>query len=257
MRDVVRSVTLGTESLSKYEHDGFLVIENLINPLALPGIRDEVFEILMAETGLSREELLTARSTEERLRQSQAYLEGSMIDELINGSQMHSIASQLIGGPAVRYNPFTALKGIGGGTFDFHQDNNYTEHRPPLSSINIWVALVDMSVENGCLRIVPGSHKVGTLGAIDAGDAVHRKLDCEIIGDIPVEVRAGDAIAFTRLTVHGSGPNTTLEPRLAYALQYHREDTQFLCQPDNEWRSLIDFPRFRTPPLLRLPTNPR
>ena len=37
-------------------------------------------------------------------------------------------------------------------------------------------------------------------------------------------MRPGDAVAFSRLTLHGSGTNHTNEPRLAYAVQFHRDD---------------------------------
>lgn len=256
MVQVVHDRIIAPSEHDAYAQDGFLVIEGLINEAALEPLREEVFTILMAETGLSREELCEARSHDERLRQSQAYLRGSMIDALINGEQMRSVASQLIGGPAVRYNPFTALKGRGGGTFDFHQDNNYTQHRPALGSLNIWVALVDMTEENGCLMMVPGSHAAGTLAAVDAGDGVHRKLSAEIEAAVPLTMKAGDAVAFTRLTVHGSGPNRSNAPRIAYALQYHRDDVQFLDEASGDWRKLIDSPRFQTPPLDRLnPVN--
>ena len=255
MDKVVNQRELGSDDITRYQDDGFLIIPGLITASALPGLRDEVYAILQAETGLSRSELATARSFGERLRQSQAYLRGSLIDKLINGEEMIALASQLIGGPAVRYNPFTAYKGRGGGAFDFHQDNNYTAHQPALGSINIWVALVNMSPENGCLRMVPGSHKAGTLDSVDAGDQKHQKLAFEVIDDRPIEVSAGDAVAFTRLTVHGSGPNTTDKPRLAYALQYHREDVHFFDEDAALWRRLIDVPRFQTPPLDHLPAQ--
>lgn len=35
-------------------------------------------------------------------------------------------------------------------------------------------------------------------------------------------MNAGDAIAFSRLTLHGSGPNTTKAARVAYAVRFHR-----------------------------------
>ena len=36
----------------------------------------------------------------------------------------------------------------------------------------------------------------------------------------------GDAVAFTRLTLRGSGANSTDQPRLGYAVQYHRDDVR-------------------------------
>src|SRR5690606_8282381 len=110
-----------------------------------------------------------AQGTADKLKQSTKYLRQSHLDELINGDATRELASRLIDGPAVVYLPFTAVKaGGGGGQFHFHQDNQYTRHEPAMGSINIWVALVDMSPDNGCLQVVPRSHMNGTLESLAA-----------------------------------------------------------------------------------------
>jgi phytanoyl-CoA hydroxylase len=118
-----------------------------------------------------------------------------------------------------------------------------------VGSINIWVALVDMTPQNGCLEVVPRSHLAGQIESTAVGDG-HRKLEVDPNTLFPVRMRAGDAIAFTRWTVHGSGQNTTDTPRVAYALQYHREDVKWL--DGAEWKPLVESPRFQTPPVARL-----
>jgi 2-oxoglutarate-dependent dioxygenase len=174
-----------------------------------------------------------------------------MLDELINGPAVKVIASRLLEGDARVYLPFTAVKSAGGGgMFHFHQDNNYTQHEPAMGSINIWVALVDMTPENGCLQVVPRSHLSGQLASrnSDDGDG-HQQLDVDPKTCLPIRMRAGDAIAFTRWTVHGSGQNCTDQPRVAYALQYHRVDVKWFDRKDDQWKLLIDTPRFATPPV--------
>jgi 2-oxoglutarate-dependent dioxygenase len=172
---------------------------------------------------------------------------------LINGEATLAVASRLIGGPAHRYLPFTAVKaGGGGGTMHFHQDNNYTRHDPALGSINLWVALGDMTPENGCLQIVPRSHHDQLESrSSDDGDT-HRQVEVDPLDCLPIRMRAGDAVAFSRWTVHGSGPNVTDEPRVAYALQYHRDDVRWLDTESGQWRLLIDTPRMATPPVITL-----
>ncbi len=253
MTEFVRARELTEAELQQYREDGYLVLPEFLETAKIEAAIEEVYQILEHETGLSRDALAIANAHADRLRQSQAYLRGSLIDALINSKNTRSIAGQLIGGEAIRYNPFTAFKGRGGAQFDFHQDNNYTQHRPALGSLNIWVALTDMSEENGCLRMEPGSHNKGVLDWADAGDAVHRKLAVEPEQTTPLVMKAGDAVAFTRLTVHGSGPNLSDEPRIAYALQYHRDDVEFIDARDGAWKLLTEHPRFQTPPLEALP----
>ena len=55
-------------------------------------------------------------------------------------------------------------------------------------------------------------------------------------------MRAGDAIAFSRLTLHGSGANETDEPRVAYAIQFHRDDVSATF--DGETKLLKERPRW-------------
>lgn len=253
MTEFVKARQLTAAELQQYRQDGYLVLPGFVDTARLEPVINEIYAVLEHESGLSRDELSEATDHTTRLRQSQAYLRGSLLDELINSENTRSVANQLIGGPAVRYNPFTAYKGRGGGVFDFHQDNNYTQHRPALGSLNIWVALTDMSVENGCLRMQAGSHTKGVLAWADAGDGVHRKLAIEPEDVTPLCMKAGDAVAFTRLTVHGSGPNLSDQPRIAYALQYHRDDVEFLDVADGRWKLLAAHPRFQTPPLEVLP----
>lgn len=253
---VVRPISLTENEVYFYQEQGYLLIPNLIEPAVVDELRESVLDVLEAN-GVSRSQLDHASSTADKLRQNPQYLKGSLLDELINGEATMALASRLIGGRAVRYLPFTAVKaGGGGGQFHFHQDNNYTQHDPALGSINIWVALVDMTPENGCLQMVPASHKAGVLDWENAGDGdSHRKVVVDPKTFLPIRMRAGDAVAFTRLTVHGSGPNYTDRARVAYGLQYHREDVKFFDPQDNRWKLLVEIPRFQTPPVEKLGPN--
>ncbi|MEZ4662297.1 MAG: phytanoyl-CoA dioxygenase family protein [Caldilineaceae bacterium] len=255
-QSVVRPIELTDNEVYFYQEQGYLLIPNLIEPAVVDELREAVLDVLEAN-GIPRAQLDHASSTADKLRQNPQYVKDSLLDELINGEAMMALASRLIGGRAVRYLPFTAVKaGGGGGQFHFHQDNNYTQHDPALGSINIWVALVDMTPDNGCLQMVPGSHKEGVLDWENAGDGdSHRKVAIDPKTFLPIRMRAGDAVAFTRLTVHGSGPNYTDRARVAYGLQYHREDVKFFDPQDETWKLLVEIPRFQTPPVAKLGAN--
>lgn len=250
---IVRPIQLTDREVRFYRELGYLPLPGFVDAEAVASLREEVFTVLEAN-GVTRASLSAASSAADRLRQCNQHLAGSMLETLIHGEATLAIASRLIGGPAHVYLPFTAVKaGGGGGTFDYHQDNNYTQHEPAVGSINIWVALDDMTPDNGCLRVIPGSHEQGQLTSrrSDHGDS-HQKLDIDEADLLPVRMRAGDAVAFTRWTVHGSGANHTDEPRVAYALQYHREDVKFLDKKDGQWRRLVDTPRWNVGPVEKL-----
>ena len=254
---VVNPMSLTESEVRFYKEEGYLPLPGFVAAEAVEELRTEVFDVLNAN-GVPVASLDRAHSTADKLRQCSQYLAGSTLDRLINGAATLAVASQLIGGQAIRYLPFTAVKAAGGGgAFHFHQDNNYTRHDPALGSINIWVALIDMTPENGCLQLVPRSHAGQlTSRSSDDGDQ-HRQVDVDPLMCLPIRMRAGDAVAFTRWTVHGSGPNTSDKPRVAYALQYHRSDVRALDNQTNRWQLLADTPRFATQPSTKLgPDDP-
>ena len=67
-------------------------------------------------------------------------------------------------------------------------------------------------------------------------------------------MQPGDCCAFTRLTVHGSGANTSSSPRVGYACQFHGHDTRWL--DNGEWKLLRDHPRFKVDPVSEI-TRPK
>lgn len=251
-RTLVNPYELTDSEVEFYHRQGYLPLPGFLTSGATEALREEVLDVLEAN-GHPRSALTSATSAADKLQQCSQYLAGSLLDALINGETTIGVASRLAGGQAVRYLPFTAVKnGGGGGMMHFHQDNNYTQHEPAVGSLNIWVALVDMTPENGCLQILPGSHtEQHRSRTSDDGDS-HRQVDVDPLQCVPIRMRAGDAVAFTRWTVHGSGPNHSPDPRVAYALQYHRDDVRWLDTETDQWRLLVDDPKFATPPVERL-----
>jgi phytanoyl-CoA hydroxylase len=228
------TAAVSEEQIGTYHREGWVLLPGVIDPTAAAALRAEVMAI-MAAIGLPQTSL----------RQTCEYLAGGDIDRLLSGPALRGIATRLIGGPARLYMPFTAVKSPGGGKFSFHQDNQYTRHDGP--SINLWLALEPMRVENGCLRILPRSHLAGTLEA-EIDDAGHRCVRRQPDDFIPVVMEPGDCVAFSRLTVHGSGANTTAVPRVGYAVQYHREDVRAWWK-DEGWIPLIERPRWSVGPV--------
>ena len=247
--DPVKSINLTVGEIKYYKDEGFLLLPGLLKSETAAALNEEVLEV-MSQHGASYERLCEALNPGDKLRQSGEYLAGGTLDAFVNSRAMLSIASQLLDGPSSLYMPFSAVKnGGGGGRFHFHQDNQYTRFTDGMLGINLWTALVDMIPENGCLEVVPRSHRRGTLESAESGHGDgHKKVATDPADFLPIRMRAGDCVAFTRLTVHGSGPNPTHAPRLAYALQYYREDAEAIW--DNQpARPLKSANRWRTGPV--------
>ena len=99
----------------------------------------------------------------------------------------------------------------------WHQDNGYT-YVEPQSYLTCWIAITDATPDNGCIAVMPGAHRSGTLE--------HRSTPIgeECWGDwstaVEVPVRAGGIVVFSSLTPHATNENTTDAVRKAYIVQY-------------------------------------
>lgn len=245
--DVVPSLTLSEGEMRFYQDEGYLFIPGVVDPEAVAALRDEVLEV-MEQTGIATARLRKAEGTADKLIQSGQYLRNSTLDAFVNSPHLLSLAEQLMGGPSSLYLPFSAVKsGGGGGRFHFHQDNQYTRFDGP--GINLWVALSDMTPENGCLQVVPRSHLEGTVDSVGSSDGdTHRMVAREPSRFLPVRMRPGDCLAFSRLTIHGSGPNDTDAARVAYAVQFHRDDVKARWDGE-DWRLLKGAGRWKIAPV--------
>jgi 2-oxoglutarate-dependent dioxygenase len=225
--------TVAPGEIKEYKEKGYVVFRGLVSPDRARELHREVMAI-MDVVGLGHT----------KLRQTAQYLRGSLLASYVQGPLLRGMASALMESPAHLYLPFTAVKsGGGGGRFHFHQDGNYTRYVRG-QGVNFWTALVPMRENNGGLRIVPGSHAQGELPAENANDGdAHRKISGgEPEGSLLIEMEPGDCVAFTRWTVHGSGPNRTDGHRVAYAVQFHSEDA--VAVVDGREILLREQPRF-------------
>jgi ectoine hydroxylase-related dioxygenase (phytanoyl-CoA dioxygenase family) len=112
----------------------------------------------------------------------------------------------------------------------WHQDNGYTFVEPQ-AYLTCWIALTGATPANGCVVVMPGAHRDGTL--------VHRDtpIGYECWGDhsqaVEVPVRAGSIVVFTSLTPHYTERNTTDDVRKAYIVQYAPDGAvAYRPQPD-------------------------
>ena len=116
--------------------------------------------------------------------------------------------------------------------FPWHQDNGY-KSIIPANNVTVWTALNDVDEQNGCVWVIPGSHKHGLLDHhAAASGSWHKEAPVEDSG-IPVPLRAGEAVAFTGLTLHRSLTNTSSAPRRGFFMEYC--DAQGRVESNGNW----------------------
>ena len=101
----------------------------------------------------------------------------------------------------------------------WHQDNGYAPTIPE-QYVTCWLALDDADADNGCLWVLPGSHRNGTTEHHDVDGSPFRTGYEGPETGIAVPVRRGSVLVFSSLIMHRSGPNVTDRSRRAWILQY-------------------------------------
>jgi ectoine hydroxylase-related dioxygenase (phytanoyl-CoA dioxygenase family) len=142
--------------------------------------------------------------------------------EFVTRPEFAAIATALLGPNVDLYWNQSVFKAPEGEKeFPWHQDDGYTPVTPS-PYLTLWLALNDATTENGCISVIPGSHKQGRVP--------HRSspigLICHELDDpnqgIMVPVKAGSMAAFQSLMFHKSGVNRSKSMRKAYIIQYSR-----------------------------------
>jgi ectoine hydroxylase-related dioxygenase (phytanoyl-CoA dioxygenase family) len=109
---------------------------------------------------------------------------------------------------------------------DWHQDVTYWGLEPP-DALTVWYAIDDSDVENGCMRVIPGSHRGGIVehgksarpgNLLSINQAVHTTVDESQAVDL--ELKAGQISIHHGHLIHGSNCNKSKRRRCGLTLRY-------------------------------------
>ena len=108
-----------------------------------------------------------------------------------------------------------------GAPFAWHQDGRFATGEVPERGVNFGIYLYDSDESNGCLYVVPDTHRAGRVDIAAQLDSHGERLP----GSIPVPVAAGDVIIHSRNLVHGSFTNCSPDQRVTVYFGYHARPT--------------------------------
>lgn len=147
------------------------------------------------------------------------------LEAFLLGDTVAGITQACLGTPGFLFNEQFVVKGSGtGASFAWHQDGAYVgfDHAPYLT---VWIALDDTTEDNGCVYLLP--RDLDEKPSLDPHEWLEDSRELNgYTGDepgVPMTCPAGTVVAFSSLTLHRSGPNTTDRRRRAYICQYSVE----------------------------------
>ena len=111
----------------------------------------------------------------------------------------------------------------------WHQDFINRPNEP--TKVIAWIAIDNITEENGCMYAIPGSHKLGFLPWFTVkGGTHHTRVDMSKVDEskaVPLEMKAGDVLIFHQLLLHSSREVHTDLPRRAYRISYQNFEQSF------------------------------
>lgn len=116
---------------------------------------------------------------------------------------------------------------------EYHQDHAYDPHTND-DMLAILALIDDMSEENGCIRVVPGSYRHHYSHFQDGEFTGMTPPDMQEEfekNSVPIEGKAGDVCLMHTWTVHGGGPNRSDKPRRLLICDYNAADAFPLTSP--------------------------
>ena len=214
----MNAYSLTAAQRSFYDENGYLLIRQFITADEAAALRAEVHAIA-ARQGPTDATWSSVSGQGTKLEHSHdVQFRSATFTRLLVDPRLTDVFTSLIG-PNVQlhHNKMFIKPPERGSPFPMHQDHGYFHHRG--NSMTAAILHLDAAPDvKGCVRVYPGSHKLGPLPAF--GQDHHVDTDqFALSGATPIEAEAGDLLVFNYLTVHGSGLNTSDEPRTTWLVQ--------------------------------------
>ncbi|MFD2118034.1 phytanoyl-CoA dioxygenase family protein [Paenibacillus yanchengensis] len=210
-----------------YKENGYLLVKNVFSPVEVEEMKEAV-ERIIHKAAKSKFDSNSAWGGDylppEELKKlvlkgfhDVHYHEAAFTRAIVHPN-MVEILSQLIGpNVQVHHSKMLVKPPERGAAFPMHQDYPYFPHEQH-SMLAASIHIDNATLENGCIQVVPGSHKEGTLPHVGSYYLDHREYPISM--GTPCEAEAGDVLFFNYLTIHGSDRNESDRPRRNVLVQY-------------------------------------
>ncbi len=208
--------TLSAEQISAFNRDGYLTKIQIFSEEEVTGIRryfDELLAKTLAEGGNS-------------YSISTAHLRYGRVYDILTDRRIVDRIKDLIGEDVIAWGSHFFCKMPGDGKrVSWHQDSSYWPLTPS-KAVTAWLAIDDASVENACMRFIPGTHHLGhltySLSENDEANVLNQTVvGAETLGQpIDVELKSGQISIHSDLLLHGSEANQSTRRRCGLTLRY-------------------------------------
>lgn len=215
---------LSEAEIAQYESEGWVVPAFRLPAARLQALQQALAELLEKNPGVRPEKLVSAHiegDNGEGVHGVAAFLDLARDPEIVD------LVSGVIGDDVILWGCHVFCKPAAEGfETPWHQDGHYWPIRP-LATCTAWVALEPSTRANGCLRVIPGSHRERALHPHlreDRSDlTLNQRLDAAHFDEaaaVDIELQPGQMSLHDVYMIHGAAANRSAQRRTGVALRY-------------------------------------
>ena len=215
----------------EFEKSGFVVVDELVNAderlelcqrtadIANGLVADFPEQDIELEPNTNTRSLHTVRKINQPAKNDRVFARHASNDKIL------AIVEQLLGPDIKLFGSQAFMKPPGGVEKPYHQDSPYFTIEP-MALVTCWIALDDVTLENGCLWVIPGSQHLGPLPHSEkwtVGDRTDMRIPESLFHrnlEVPIPLKPGSCSFHHSLLLHMSHPNRSNEPRRGIAFHY-------------------------------------
>jgi phytanoyl-CoA hydroxylase len=238
--------SIGPAKLTAYRSAGFLAVRRGVDAeavaaglagleaLARPGSPADIQYEAWAEDALDG---LTPDQRLDATRKFMSFVGHDIrLAALAHAPAILAVVEALLGDEPRLFQDMALLKPPGGGREKpWHQDNAYFHLVPGTPIVGVWIALDDASLDNGCMRVIPGSHQDGPVRHAFLRDLQICDGEVPVDRGVAVPLPAGGLMFFDGLLQHGTPANLSTARRRA--VQFHYTVDSAVTTSDEDHRA--------------------
>jgi phytanoyl-CoA hydroxylase len=208
---------MSVSSKEQFDRDGYVIGRGLFGPAEVDELREH-YMTLRRRGRYAGDEAGVAASSRDPLRKYPRMLQMHRWDDValrwLLDTRLRDELIDLLGAEPYAVQTMLYFKPPGARGQALHQDNFYLKAEPG-TCVAAWMALDRADTDNGCLLVVPGSHRWPLL-CTEKADVKLSFTDVTVpVPDqwaaVPVLLEPGDVLFFHGALVHGSAPNVTTD----------------------------------------------
>jgi phytanoyl-CoA hydroxylase len=227
--------------LTRFEQDGYVIVRGLAKAETCRQMMSCTLAALAAAIGPAEYEAdlhypgapdsRTASGGDTIRRLKEVHGRHPIFTQFVSGPALTARLKQLLGSkivmPLAHHNCVMTKQPRFSSATGWHQDIRYWSFaRPDL--ISVWLALGSETPENGCLYVIPGTHKL-SFGRDRLDDELFLRTDLPenealISQKIPVPLEPGDVLFFHCKTFHAAGRNLTNQTKYSVVFTFRPTD---------------------------------